>query len=525
MARWLLLLVLGFLHVAAVHAATLVVYSGGQGMYPGIQPAIDATLPGDTVLVMPGTYTGPLNRDLDFLGKDICVRGSGGPDSVVIDCEYSGRGFNLHSGESRSARIQGFHITKAGSPSRLPGGGIRCDSSSPTIDDLLIDHCEATYAGISIAYGSPAVSGVTIQSCFAGAAGGGMGIFSSDSTIIWDCSIVGNFSGGNGGGITVAHSSLTLENTVLSQYQSFSGGAFYTWDSIITITDCTFHGNQAQHGAGIYEAESSLFIQNCTFSANYAEVRGAALHFKESLDIIVEDSDFFGNNAASGAIIQLTYSSAPILRRLSIVDNNHGTAIGAGCCYVSGTVESCLIAFNRGGYGIQESTSSLSWLTLSCNNVFENEYGNYWEEDHTGQNGNISLDPLFCDPTFASLALAEESPCLPANNDCGILMGNHGAECTLTEVDTTPPTNLALTAHPNPFNPNCKLAFTLPRTGHVSLKVFDVSGKEVATLIDAVHPGGRREFTWSAGGLPSGVYLARLEAGEFRATEHLILLK
>ena len=66
----------------------------------------------------------------------------------------------------------------------------------------------------------------------------------------------------------------------------------------------------------------------------------------------------------------------------------------------------------------------------------------------------------------------------------------------------------------------------LPRgLSNVSLKVFGVNGREVATLIDGVHPGGLREITWNAEGMPSGVYLAKLEIGGVADTERLVLLK
>jgi len=93
-------------------------------------------------------------------------------------------------------------------------------------------------------------------------------------------------------------------------------------------------------------------------------------------------------------------------------------------------VENCLIAFNRAGYGIEGSYTNE--ISVSCSDVFGNEYGEYLNyPDQTGINGILGR-PLFCDSTFVTLGLADESPCLPEHNDCGVLMGNHGAECTLT---------------------------------------------------------------------------------------------
>ncbi|MHC4501634.1 MAG: hypothetical protein ACYS21_21310 [Planctomycetota bacterium] len=64
-----------------------------------IQKAIDSAFNGDTVIVADGTYTGPGNRDIDFLGKAITVRSESGPENCIIDCENSGRGFYFDDGE------------------------------------------------------------------------------------------------------------------------------------------------------------------------------------------------------------------------------------------------------------------------------------------------------------------------------------------------------------------------------------------------------------------------------------------
>lgn len=80
--------------------------------------------------------------------------------------------------------------------------------------------------------------------------------------------------------------------------------------------------------------------------------------------------------------------------------------------------------------------------------------------------------------------------------------------------------------YPNPFNPSTTIVFSLPRTSHVTLKVFNLLGKEVATLIDKKFPAGRYETHWNASGYVNGVYFYRLEAeGNFIQTKKLLLLK
>ena len=80
-------------------------------------------------------------------------------------------------------------------------------------------------------------------------------------------------------------------------------------------------------------------------------------------------------------------------------------------------------------------------------------------------------------------------------------------------------------AYPNPFNPTTKIIFQISDFGFVSLKVFDVLGNEVATLVDEEKSIGSYEVDFNASNLPSGVYFYQLSAGEFVQTKKMLLLK
>ena len=79
--------------------------------------------------------------------------------------------------------------------------------------------------------------------------------------------------------------------------------------------------------------------------------------------------------------------------------------------------------------------------------------------------------------------------------------------------------------YPNPFNPVTTIEYRVARDAHVRLRVFDVRGRIVATLIDEQHRQGRYSVPFDAGSLASGVYLYEIEMGGFRDTKKLILLK
>jgi hypothetical protein len=79
--------------------------------------------------------------------------------------------------------------------------------------------------------------------------------------------------------------------------------------------------------------------------------------------------------------------------------------------------------------------------------------------------------------------------------------------------------------YPNPFNPATTISYQLPAKNHVTLKIYDSRGREVANLVDAEQSAGRYSLTWNASQISSGVYFARLTAGSFVQTRKVVLLK
>ncbi len=79
--------------------------------------------------------------------------------------------------------------------------------------------------------------------------------------------------------------------------------------------------------------------------------------------------------------------------------------------------------------------------------------------------------------------------------------------------------------YPNPFNPATVIRYSLPARGRVVLKVYDMLGREVKTLIDEIQDAGSRSTSWDADGMPSGIYFCRLTAGEFTETKKMVLMK
>jgi len=81
-------------------------------------------------------------------------------------------------------------------------------------------------------------------------------------------------------------------------------------------------------------------------------------------------------------------------------------------------------------------------------------------------------------------------------------------------------------SYPNPFNTITSIRFSLPQREHVTLKVFDALGREVATLVDnEILAAGRHVRNWGAYSGASGVYFYQMTAGKFRETNKMILMR
>lgn len=78
---------------------------------------------------------------------------------------------------------------------------------------------------------------------------------------------------------------------------------------------------------------------------------------------------------------------------------------------------------------------------------------------------------------------------------------------------------------PNPFNPVTTIRYTVPYASHIKLKIYDSLGQQAAVLIDKIVEAGGYEYTWNGSDYPSGVYLIRLEAGNYVETKKMMLLK
>ncbi len=136
-------------------------------------------------------------------------------------------------------------------------------------------------------------------------------------------------------------------------------------------------------------------------------------------------------------------------------------------------------------------------------------------EGGVGTNHHILLDPHTVSATVI--------------DSFGVNIGYHQLQDVVLgvkEISSNAPETYNLSQnYPNPFNPTTMIRFSLKETGIVSLKVYNVLGQLVTTLVNEQKPAGIYEYNFDASGMSSGIYFYTIKTGDFTATKKMILMK
>jgi hypothetical protein len=135
----------------------------------------------------------------------------------------------------------------------------------------------------------------------------------------------------------------------------------------------------------------------------------------------------------------------------------------------------------------------------------------------------MKVNPACPSPRTIRLLLSISSEGFPAWTDSVTIVIQPTG---IIASDNTVPIAYSLAQnYPNPFNPATVISYQLPVHSYVSMKVFDILGREMATLVNEKKDAGKYSVQWDASAMPSGVYFYTLQAGEYRDTKRMLLLK
>jgi parallel beta-helix repeat protein len=361
-----------------------------------VQAGLNAAPMGGQVWVAAGTYVERTRLTLGvalyggFAGgeTDLSQRDPGA-NPTILDGNRLGSVVSIPVGMPASTRIDGFTIRNGsgtrGSGSYLCGGGIYCQSASPTI---------------------------------------------SNNTIT--ANSVTDISGGGGGGIYCSGGAATITNNIVSGNSSRSvGGGLYCSGYGGTISNNTIASNSSgSSGGGLYCSGPAIVTGNSICGNDAADRGGGVCYYGSSSSVSAIADNVIASNRVSGngggGIYVYSYAASPVLLANNTINRN-AAPTGGGIWYEGApTIVNTIVVFNTSGI----AGGATSLLRRNC--VYGNPAYNYsGMTDPTGIDGNLSVDPKMSNVPPGNVHIQPDSPCVDAGDDSVVQAG-------WTDVDGQP---------------------------------------------------------------------------------------
>jgi len=298
--------------------------------YKKVQAAIDAANNLDVVLVDPGTYP----ENLDFKGKRITVKSTGGPTVTVLDGKLQGSVVTFRSGENSRSVLEGFTL-KNGSGTvngtKSFGGGIYCREASPVIagniiTGNLLSTSDGSGGGIYCFRAAPVIRNNVITGNVATSDGGGVYLHIASATVIGN-QILKNSTNKYGGGICCNYATpLIQDNEVVDNVASDGGGLSCLTSSTATVVNNIFLRNFVVGlGGGIHVSASKPILTNNTVYNNFAKTAGGGILCDIGSIVTLTNTIVWGNTAPFGQEMYVTSLTNPTVTCCNIKGGWSGT--------------------------------------------------------------------------------------------------------------------------------------------------------------------------------------------------------
>ncbi|MEM7308547.1 MAG: hypothetical protein AAF682_17830 [Planctomycetota bacterium] len=374
---------------------------------PTLQAGIDAVFPGGTVLVAPGTY---FEHGLDFGGKNLTLRSTGGAAATVIDAKGGGRVFRFLSGEARDARVEGFTVTGG----RAPDGDAGFVLFEPPLS-LVLPTEGADGGGVQISGASPTLLDCVFVDNHAGRGGDG------DQLTL---GLMAGAAGGSGGAISIHGGDPWIEGCVFTGNRAGDGG-LGSFQASAGLPG--FDGGPGGHGGALFKASgSSASVVGCVFFDNASGVGGAGGPGgqEDLLSGAPPASGGAGGPGGDGGAVFLAGGSL-LLRNLSVASNAASAGGPGGLGGLGITVGDAApgadgAAGSGGGLARQSGAGTLLNAVVFANapDSLAGTFGVSFSNLAGGAAGpgNLDLDPAFASLASGDLRLTPGSPCVDAGS-------------------------------------------------------------------------------------------------------------
>ena len=529
--------------------------------YSTIQAGIDAAVNGDIVLVAEDTYY----ENINFKGKAVTVASyflfdlnEDHIENTIINGSQpshpdSGSVVYFVSGEDTTSILCGFTITGGEGTytaqyDDLTGGGILLDLSGGKICNNIIEYNSVSYNNFSH--------------------GGGIFAYLDSPSLIIENNIIRNNTtdanvGAIGGGISIWSNNYVrivnneiVDNSATCSDNAWGGGIncngasnqFFITSNYIKGNECLTNNSGGGGGISVYNGTpvsmNNLIVENSTLRGGGVIIESGTNTSSPSSNAIQGRFLQNINGLNSTEINSKQTQSEPTFENNTIV-NNIATQFGGGMFFGVGipVLMNCILWDNTAISGSQISgTADVQYSDveggyIGTGNIDENPQFELGHPYYT----LLSNSP--CINTGNSNALYNDledpnnpgNPWWPAQGTLANDMGHCGGPNSLWQywewpvpVEDKTPTVVGFKLnqnYPNPFNPTTMIKYAIPERSFVELKVFDILGREVASLVNEEQDAGYYEFNFNAVKLSSGIYFYRIKADDFVQTKKMILIK
>jgi pectate lyase len=305
----------------------------------------------------------------------------------------------------------------------------------------------------------------------------------------------------------------------------------------ILVTHCTF--------TDCADGECDITVQADSVTISWCRFRYVSQSSHNYVNLIGSSDSYMSDLGNLHVTIHHCWYDQNCLERMPSVRygrahvyNNYYNAAGNNYCVRTRLYAECLVEYNyfenvKNPWELLTTTGTSGRLVAANNNVsfMESSNGVTWVSGwYPGQSLIPGADSVFTPPYSYTFDTGEN-----VKTRVMASAGNNGNVTGLTESPTTVFSFALHQNYPNPFNPSTTIRFSVPpsaerddqvrESSHVWLVVYDILGREVATLVNEELKAGSHERIFNAEGLAGGVYLYRLSAGSFAETRKLALLK
>ena len=498
----------------------------GWGYCPGTIPLY---APGGTqiypsVSLISGTITDEVwtAEFSPYFVTDPCILAAG--DQLTIEA-----GVDVFFEANVPFIVQGalhVHGTQDNNVRFLPKNQITTPQTANLWGGIRISGGDSSYFSHTVISGAYATGSTREDSC-----GGGLHISGSDTRLVMEnCRISENYCAWSGAGIKGADSAWAVFNncSITGNHAAHDGGGLYNNELCdITFNNCEITGNSAgDDGGGMDNSGGIVTLANCTISGNAAadDAGGVGNHADVGRATLTNCVIAHNTAAVDGGGIRNTGSAVATLTACTVANN---TAATGGAIYneksATATFRNCILWENE-PYEIFVAEGTVD-VTYCCT------------EQRWFGTGNHSSDPLFINASSGNYSLLPGSPCIdtgdPAMYDPDGTRADMGAFYVphSVDIDAETPHSLSLSQNaPNPFNPVTTIEFALPEAGVTNLVIYDVTGRQVRTLVSGTVEAGMHSVAWDgrdAVGRPaaSGVYMYRLTTSEGNLVKRMTLIR